>query len=253
MRCVIVIPARFASSRLPGKPLLKQTGKYLVQHVYEQAKKSRLAHDVIVATDDPRIEAACNQFDGNCMMTSRKHQSGTDRVAEVAQKVSGDIFVNLQGDEPTIDPASIDLLINQLLIHPEAPMATLATPIRSREDWLNPNCVKVVQDGNQRAMYFSRSPIPFQRDGDPDFLVRPSPFLQHIGMYAYRREFLFDLALLPLDPLEKLEKLEQLRVLGIGRPIQLGIVEERSLGVDTPGDYQRFLEEYKATRKRKAA
>lgn len=253
MRCVIVIPARFASSRLPGKPLLKQTGKYLVQHVYEQAKKSRLAHDVIVATDDPRIEAACNQFAGNCMMTSRKHPSGTDRVAEVAQKVSGEIFVNLQGDEPMIDPASIDLLINQLLTNPNAPMATLATPIRSREDWLNPNCVKVVHDGNHRAMYFSRSPIPFQRDGDPDFLTRPTPFLQHIGMYAYRREFLFGLARLPLSPLEKLEKLEQLRVLGMGMPIQLGIVEERSLGVDTPEDYQRFLEEYKAGRKRKAA
>lgn len=253
MRCVLVIPARYASSRLPGKPLLKQTGKYLVQHVYEQAKKSRLAHEVVIATDDPRIMAACGKFQANCQMTLKSHPSGTDRVAEVATKVPGDIFVNLQGDEPMIDPASIDLLIRQLLENSDSPMATLATPIRSREDWLNPNCVKVVHDGSHRALYFSRSPIPFQRDGEPDFDARPARFLQHIGMYAYRREFLLGLSKIPQDPLEKLEKLEQLRVLGMGKPIQLGIVEERSLGVDTPQDYQNFISEYNSLRSRKVA
>ena len=156
-----------------------------------------LAHEVVIATDDPRIMAACGKFQANCQMTLKSHPSGTDRVAEVATKVPGDIFVNLQGDEPMIDPASIDLLIRQLLENSDSPMATLATPIRSREDWLNPNCVKVVHDGSHRALYFSRSPIPFQRDGEPDFDARPASFLQHIGMYAYGREFLLGISKFP--------------------------------------------------------
>ncbi|MBJ7429837.1 MAG: 3-deoxy-manno-octulosonate cytidylyltransferase [Gemmataceae bacterium] len=253
MKCAIVIPARYASSRLPGKPLLKQTGKYLVQHVYEQAKKSKIASEVIIATDDLRIQAAAKNFGANCAMTLKSHQSGTDRVAEVAQNLDCDIFLNLQGDEPLIDPNSIDLLFRQLIESPDVPMATLATPINNEKDWMNPNCVKVVQDERGRALYFSRSPIPHVRDGKPDFSQRPSPFLLHIGMYAYRRSFLMQMAKIPMHPLEKLEKLEQLRVLGAGFPINLGIVEERTMGVDTREDYEKFLADYRRFQRLSAA
>lgn len=253
MKCAIVIPARYASSRLPGKPLLKQTGKYLVQHVFEQARKSKIATEVVIATDDLRIQAAAKKFGANCAMTLKSHQSGTDRVAEVAQNLDCDIFLNLQGDEPLIDPHSIDLLFKQLIDSPEVPMATLGTPVRDEKDWLNPNCVKVIQDQCGRALYFSRSPIPFVRDGKPDFSQRPSPFLLHIGMYAYRRSFLMQMAKIPMHPLEKLEKLEQLRVLGAGFSINLGIVEERTLGVDTREDYEKFVSEYRYLKRSEAA
>ena len=189
MRTAIVIPARYASSRLPGKPLLR-TGKYLIQHVYERACQARRADAVIVATDDPRIVAAVESFGGKCAMTRRAHPSGTDRVAEVAATLDADVVVNLQGDEPLIDPAAIDLLPDLLEKDPEAVMATLAAPITSEDTYRDPNCVKLVRDGRGRALYFSRSPIPFVRDGQPDFTGRPARFLQHLGLYAYRREFL---------------------------------------------------------------
>ena len=145
MKCAIVIPARYASSRLPGKPLLKQTGKYLVQHVYEQAKKSKIASEVIIATDDLRIQAAARNFGANCAMTLKSHQSGTDRVAEVAQNLDCDIFLNLQGDEPLIDPNSIDLLFRQLIESPDVPMATLATPINEPRRPCDRTCARISQ------------------------------------------------------------------------------------------------------------
>src|SRR5262249_13492603 len=169
MKTAIVIPARYRSSRLPGKPLLKETGKYLVQHVYERACLARRAQEVIVATDDPRIAAAVEHFGGRVVMTRRDHPTGTDRVAEVARGLGADVIVNLQGDEPLIEPATLDLLPQLLQRDPDAPMATLAVPISSQEQWHNPNCVKVVCDDRGRALYFSRSPIPFVRDGKPDF------------------------------------------------------------------------------------
>jgi 3-deoxy-manno-octulosonate cytidylyltransferase (CMP-KDO synthetase) len=245
MKTAIVIPARYASSRLPGKPLLQETGKFLIQHVYEQACQTS-AHAVVVATDDERIFRAVESFGGRVIMTRADHPSGTDRVAEVAKKLNADVIVNLQGDEPLIDPATLDLLPDLLRQDPAADVATLAVPITSLEQWRDPNCVKVVRDSCGRALYFSRSPIPHVRDSQPDFRRQPPMFLQHLGLYAYRHAFLLKLATLPPEPLETLEKLEQLRVLAIGRCIQVGIVDRvSSCGVDTSADYQRFVEEYR--------
>ena len=194
-----------------------------------------------MATDDDRILRAVHSFGGQAVMTRSDHPSGTDRVAEVAAGLDVDIVVNLQGDEPLIDPATLDLLPELLARDADADMATLAVPIASLEAWLNPACVKVVLDARGRALYFSRSPIPFVRDGEPDFARRPAQFLQHLGLYAYRREFLLHLAGTKPHPLEELEKLEQLRVLAMGRAIHVGIVSHAGRGVDTPADYERFV------------
>jgi 3-deoxy-manno-octulosonate cytidylyltransferase (CMP-KDO synthetase) len=245
MKTAVVIPARYASSRLPGKPLLRQTGKYLVQHVYERACQARRAADVLIATDDPRIAAAVDRFGGCVVMTRRDHATGTDRVAEVARQLDADVVINLQGDEPFIEPAALDLLAERLERDATANMATLAVPVQSLEQWHNPHCVKVVCDRNGRALYFSRSPIPFVRDGRPDFAARPPRFLQHLGVYAYRRPFLLDLAEQPPEPLEQLEKLEQLRVLARGGVIQVGVVEHAGMGVDTYADYEHFVKIYR--------
>jgi 3-deoxy-manno-octulosonate cytidylyltransferase (CMP-KDO synthetase) len=245
MKTAIVIPARYASSRLPGKPLLQETGKFLIQHVYEQACQAS-ANAVVVATDDERIFRAVESFGGRVVMTRADHATGTDRVAEVAKKLDADVIVNLQGDEPLIDPATLDLLPDLLRQDTAADVATLAAPITSLEQWRDPNCVKVVRDSCGRALYFSRSPIPHVRDSQPDFRRLPPLFLQHLGLYAYRRAFLMKLATLPPEPLEMLEKLEQLRVLAIGRCIQVGIVDHVSSGgVDTSADYHRFVETYR--------
>jgi 3-deoxy-manno-octulosonate cytidylyltransferase (CMP-KDO synthetase) len=241
MKTAIIIPARYASSRLPGKPLLRQTGKYLIQHVYEQALRARRANQVFVATDDPRIVAAVQSFDGQVVLTSRHHPSGTDRVAEVARNLDADVIINLQGDEPLVDPATLDLLPELLHRHPDTEMATVAVPITSEEQWHNPNCVKLVRDDDGRALYFSRSPIPFVRNDRPPFHAEPALFLQHLGLYAYRRQFLLRLAALPPAPLEGLEQLEQLRVLALGHRIQVGVVREAAIGVDTYEDYLRFV------------
>jgi 3-deoxy-manno-octulosonate cytidylyltransferase (CMP-KDO synthetase) len=248
MKTAIVIPARYASTRLPGKPLLRQTGKYLVQHVYERACQAKRANLVLVATDDPRIVSAVESFGGQVVRTRRDHPSGTDRVAEVAGQLDAELILNLQGDEPLIDPAALDLLFELLIQHPDCDMATLATPLHSPEQWRNPNCVKVVCDATGRALYFSRSPIPYVRDGQPNLALRPARFLQHLGLYAYRRPFLMRLAALPPEPLEQLEKLEQLRVLALGHPIRIGVVEESGFGVDTYDDYERFVAAYRHSR-----
>lgn len=252
MKTAVVIPARYASTRLPGKPLLRETGKYLVQHVYERACQAAGVDLVVVATDDPRIASAVRGFGGRVEMTRRDHPSGTDRVAEVARRLDADCVVNLQGDEPLIDPASVETLI-RVLGDADADMATLAAPIQSAEQWRNPNCVKVVCDADGRALYFSRSPVPFVRDGQPDFGARPPCFLQHLGIYAYRRRFLFTLADLPPHPLEHLEKLEQLRVLAHGRRIQVGVVGHSTPGVDTYDDYRRFVADWRQNRQGRAA
>jgi 3-deoxy-manno-octulosonate cytidylyltransferase (CMP-KDO synthetase) len=241
MKTAIIIPARYASSRLPGKPLLRATGKYLVQHVYERACQSR-AGVVIVATDDERIVDAVRGFGGRVELTRPDHATGTDRCAEVARRLDADVIINLQGDEPLIEPSALDLLPRLLARDPDADVATLAVPITSAEQWHDPACVKVVCDACGRAMYFSRSPIPFVRDGLPDFTREPSSFLQHLGLYAYRRRFLLSLATLPPEPLEELEKLEQLRILALGRRIHVGVVPHAGRGIDTPADYQRFVE-----------
>jgi 3-deoxy-manno-octulosonate cytidylyltransferase (CMP-KDO synthetase) len=186
-------------------------------------------------------------------MTRRDHPSGTDRVAEVARSLDADVVVNLQGDEPLVDPDSLDLLAELLERDPAADMATLAVPLPSAEAYHNPNCVKVVVDANGRALYFSRSPIPYMRDGTPDFAARPARFLQHLGLYAYRKNFLLELATLPPQPLEKLEKLEQLRVMALGRPILVGTIERSGIGVDTYEDYEEFVRVHRRKPLSKAA
>jgi 3-deoxy-manno-octulosonate cytidylyltransferase (CMP-KDO synthetase) len=253
VKTAIIIPARYASSRLPAKPLLRQTGKYLVQHVYERACEARCADHVVVATDDPRIVAAVESFGGNVLLTRRDHPSGTDRVAEAARHLDVEVVINLQGDEPWVEPADIDRLPELLARDLAADMATLAAPITRLEDWRDPNRVKVVCDARGRALYFSRSPIPYVRDDEPYFGAEPPRFLQHLGLYAYRREFLFRFAAEGAAMLEKMEKLEQLRALALGRPIQVGLVHHASTGVDTLADYEHFVRTFRENRTRCAA
>ncbi len=236
-KVVIVIPARYASQRLPAKPLLKETGKYLIQHVYESASKSQKAQEVIVATDDKRIFDAVISFGGRVEMTSEHHKSGTDRMAEIASKVHADIYVNVQGDEPEISPIAIDELITTLQNQTEASVATLVYPL-APEPAKNPNIVKVVCDQNGYALYFSRARIPYPREGDGE------DFLGHIGMYAYYRNFLLSYPELPPSRLEKIEKLEQLRVLESGHKIIVATTNYRSQGIDTREDYDAFLKRY---------
>ncbi|QDV36496.1 3-deoxy-manno-octulosonate cytidylyltransferase [Tautonia plasticadhaerens] len=243
---VAIIPARYASSRLPGKPLLRETGRPLIQHVVEAAGRSRRIDRVIVATDDPRILDAVRRLGGEAVLTRDDHPSGTDRVAEVAARLPEcRIVVNLQGDEPEIEPEALDLVVDLLDADPSSPMATICTPIRDRETYLDPSCVKVVRSPTGRALYFSRRPIPCHRDGEPDPSTGPLGFL-HLGLYAYRREFLLRLATLPPSPLELAERLEQLRVLEAGEPIAVGVVPHAPAGIDTPEDYRAFLSRWRA-------
>lgn len=243
MRSFIVIPARFASTRLPRKMLLRETGKSLIQHTYEAAQRAQRPSGVCVATDHPEILATVQAFGGRVEMTSPDLPSGTDRVAVIARQMPEvDIFVNVQGDEPELPGESIDLAVRLLEDQPDVPMATLATPIRSQEKLQDPACVKVVFDAHGRALYFSRSVIPHPREwGDPLLTAEPAHFFQHIGLYAYRREFLLELAKIPPCDLEKVEKLEQLRVLHAGHDIAVGVVPHATLGIDTPHDYQAFV------------
>lgn len=247
MEIVAVLPARFASTRLPGKPLLSDTGKPLIQHVVEAARRATRLARVIVATDDPRIADAVAGFGGEAVMTRADHPTGTDRVAEVAAGLpDAAIVVNLQGDEPEVSGHALDLVVSLLENDPDAPMATLATPIRDPAVYRDPACVKVVCSRAGRALYFSRSPIPGHRDGLP-----PAGAVLgylHLGLYAYRRDFLLALGTLPPSPLEKAEKLEQLRVLELGHPIAVGFVDEPGVGIDTPEDYRRFVERWRAGR-----
>jgi 3-deoxy-manno-octulosonate cytidylyltransferase (CMP-KDO synthetase) len=242
-----VIPARFASTRLPGKPLLSDTGRPLIQHVIEAARRARSLDRIIVATDDRRIAEAVASFGGEAVMTRADHATGTDRVAEVAAQLRGArIIVNLQGDEPEVSGEALDRVVALLEGDPEAPMATLATAIRDEAIYRDPACVKVVCSARGRALYFSRSPIPCHRDGLPDPASSPRPIAYlHLGLYAYRREFLLSIGSLPPSPLEAAEKLEQLRVLDAGYPIAVGIVEEASVGIDTPEEYRRFVERWR--------
>ncbi|MBL8826979.1 MAG: 3-deoxy-manno-octulosonate cytidylyltransferase [Planctomycetaceae bacterium] len=243
-RSHIVIPARLASTRLSRKLLLRETGKSLIQHTYEAAQKAKLPEGITIATDADEILREVRAFGGHAEMTSVDCASGTDRVAEVARRhPEVDIFVNVQGDEPELSGETIDLAVRRLEENPELAMATLATPIRTREKLNDPACVKVVCDARGRALYFSRSVIPHPREWRDELLAAEPPhFLQHLGLYAYRRNFLLQLATLPPAPLEQIEKLEQLRVLHAGHAIAVGVVAEPSIGIDTPHDYAQFVE-----------
>ncbi len=235
MRAAIIIPARYASTRFPGKPLALLWGKPVIQHVYERASRSRLCERVLIATDDERISAAAHAFGAEVAMTRADHPSGTDRVAEVAAGLDVDLIVNVQGDEPLVDPAAIDAAVEPLAADPAIVMGTLAAPIDQVEDLANPNVVKVVMDQAGFALYFSRLPVPFVRDGQAG-VIR----CRHIGLYVYRREFLLGLSRLAQTPLEQAEKLEQLRVLEHGHRIRVVIVEKASPGIDTPEDLARL-------------
>lgn len=262
-RSLIVIPARLESTRLPRKLLLRETGKSVLQHTWEAARAALRPSAVLVATDHEAILAEVTRFGGRAVLTRPDCASGTDRVAEVvAGRPDIDMVVNVQGDEPEIEPAAIDRLVERLEERREAVMATLAAPIRRRDRLFDPACVKVVFDQAGRAMYFSRSPIPHardwsdrdcdnrdsdnrdcnNRDSDAQLLTAEPPrFYQHIGVYAYRREFLLRLAAMPPSPLEQIEKLEQLRVLEAGETILVETIPQATAGIDTAEDYRRFV------------
>jgi 3-deoxy-manno-octulosonate cytidylyltransferase (CMP-KDO synthetase) len=235
-----VIPARYASQRLPAKPLVDLLGKPMVQRVYEQAAKSRLLDRIVVATDDARIEDAVRRFGGTVMLTSADIASGSDRVAAVASKLSGDIYVNIQGDEPLLAPEMIDQGIQLLLDTASAQVGTLIKTISSQDELVNPNVVKVVKDDDGYALYFSRSTIPYMREeADIAKWLKRHTFYKHIGLYIFRREFLSRYAQLPAAELEKAEKLEQLRILEAGYKILTGVTAYDSIPIDTPEDVER--------------
>lgn len=247
--CLVIIPARYASSRFPGKPLVPIAGRPMIQHVYERARQARLADAVVVATDDARIVEAVEAFGGQVVMTSAAHPSGTDRVAEVVAQRSGAIVVNVQGDEPCIAPQAIDALIRPLRDDPQVQMTTLAHPLRHVEELLTPHVVKVVVDQAGDALYFSRAPIPYHREAwrrvprqeetQTRLLHVPPGCQRHLGLYAYRREVLLQLAQLPQTTLEQVEQLEQLRALEHGYRIRVVPTTYESIGVDTPEDVVR--------------
>lgn len=245
MKAVVIIPARYASTRLPGKPILEavreRTGKYLIQHVYERAAAAPSVEQVIVATDDERIAAAVRGFGGQCRMTRADHESGTDRIAEVAATLDAEVIVNVQGDEPEIRPDQVEQVIALVHEDPPAEMGTLAHPIECEAEWRDPSVVKVVLDGRGCALYFSRSPIPFVRDAGGWSRSGPVKALRHLGIYGCRRDFLLRYTQLPPAPLETAERLEQLRALSAGCRIRVGITPYRCTGIDTPADLEEWL------------
>ncbi|MGB2868916.1 MAG: 3-deoxy-manno-octulosonate cytidylyltransferase [Bacteroidota bacterium] len=239
-RVVAVIPARYASRRLPAKPLVDLLGKPMVQRVYERVRRARLVDRVVVATDDRRIAKVVEGFGGEVVMTSSGIKSGSDRVAAVARKIRGDIFVNVQGDEPLMAPKMIDQAVQLLLDDPQAGLGTLAKKIESAVDLKNPAVVKVVFDKKKTALYFSRSVIPHVRDelNVGKWLSRQS-FYKHIGIYVFRRKFLATYSRLPESALERSERLEQLRVLENGYSIKVGTTRFDSIPIDTPADVRK--------------
>ena len=240
-KIIAVIPARYESARFPGKVLANDTGKFLVQHTYEQLCQARLIQDVIIATDSEKVQQACESFGATCVMTSQAHQSGTDRIAEAVNHLKADIVVNIQADEPEIAPASIDLLAQLLVDNPEVGMATLAAKFDKKEQIANPNIVKVVMDENGFARYFSRSVIPYDRNAGGIGVGEVADYYRHLGIYAYRKEFLLKITGLKQTMLEKIEKLEQLRVLEYGYPILTALISHIADGIDTPEQYAEFV------------
>jgi len=243
VKVLACIPARYGSTRFAGKVLAKETGKFLIQHTWERACLAKLPAKVIIAADDEKVVAAANSFGAECVLTSVEHKSGTDRIAEAVRDIDVEIVVNLQADEPEIDAANIDYLAELLLKNPDYPMATLAAEFKTPEQIADPNIVKVVLDCKGGAIYFSRAPIPYDREESGIGNIRQ--YLRHIGIYAYRKEFLLKITALPQTPLEKIEKLEQLRAIENGFSILVGKVEHTCDGIDTPKQYAEFVKRYK--------
>ncbi|MHC4352162.1 MAG: 3-deoxy-manno-octulosonate cytidylyltransferase [Planctomycetota bacterium] len=294
MKVIAVIPARYDSTRFAGKVLARETGKYLIQHTYEQACKAKLPEKVIIATDNEKVVAAAREFGAECVLTSPDHQSGTDRIAEAVGKIAdsgqriadsdqelhaerctlnahekrytlnaNDIVINLQGDEPEIDPGNVDYLARLLMDNPDCPMATLSAEFQTADQVADPNIVKVIvgrrdgdtrdegggtRDETARAIYFSRHPIPYDRDAAG--VGKVGQYLRHLGIYAYRKEFLLQITSLPQTPLEKIEKLEQLRAIENGYSILVGKVKHTCDGIDTPEQYAEFVKRYKGRAKK---
>ena len=274
VKVLACIPARFGSTRFAGKVLAKDTGKFLIQHTYERACQAGLIDKVIIAADDERVAAAAKSFGAECILTSPEHKSGTDRIAEAVKKLAdsgqrtadrqgelnairytlnaNDIVVNVQADEPEIDPENIDFLARLLMENPDCSMATLAAKFENIEQIADPNIVKVVVDGSDYAIYFSRAVIPYDREiadrrgklNAIRYTLNANLYLRHIGIYAYRREFLLKITALPQTPLEKIEKLEQLRAIENGYSILVGKVEHTCDGIDTPQQYAEFVARY---------
>lgn len=236
MSVLVVIPARYGSTRFPGKPLASLGGKPMIQHVYERAARAKGVREVVVATDDARIMNAVRAFKGVAVMTSPAARSGTERAADVARSRRDQIIINVQGDEPLIEPDMIEQLAEYLGRHNAVPMASLMKPLDSEADGSNPNVVKVVVDRDGFALYFSRAPIPFVREAGRKPLPR---FYKHLGIYGYQRHFLLQFPLLEPTTLEELEQLEQLRALEHGYRIRLLETVHDTLGVDTPEDLKR--------------
>lgn len=241
MKTIAVIPARYASTRFPGKPLYKIAEKTMIQRVYERAKKVGRFSDVIIATDDDRIKRHAQSFDANVMMTSPNHMSGTDRCAEVAKHIPDtDVVINIQGDEPFINPLQIEELIN-CFENKKTQIATLIKKIDSEEDLFNLNIPKVVVDKNLSALYFSRHPIPFQRSVKTEAWLNHHTYFKHIGIYGFKANVLKELTLLPLSSLEQAEALEQLRWLENGYSIQTSVTKYESFGIDREDDVEKIL------------
>jgi 3-deoxy-manno-octulosonate cytidylyltransferase (CMP-KDO synthetase) len=230
MKFIAVIPARFASVRFPGKPLALLQGKPIIRHVYERVLNSQLFEDVIVATDDDRIREAVTSFGGKVRLTSDSHPSGSDRIAETINGMDCDVVFNVQGDEPMIDADTLSRL-KQVFSDPSVRVASLMTPLNDDKALLNINIVKVITDNNMNALYFSRSPIPCNRDSIPGI-----EYFRHIGVYAYTKQTLLDFVNLPQGKLEQIEKLEQLRFLENGIPIRMVTTPYQGIGIDTPED-----------------
>lgn len=240
MKVAAFIPARYASTRLPGKPLADINGKTLVERVYERARACELIDTIIVATDDERIFRAVKSFGAEVIMTSTSHRSGADRIAEALLKApQADIIVNIQGDEPLISPEAVDSAIRPLLDDPSIDVCTLKTAITTEAEFLDPHSVKVVTDSRGRALYFSRSPIPYSAR---PFNERKTPPFKHIGLYVYRSEFILNFTGLPHSPLEDSESLEQLRALEYGHVIEVVETDYNPVSVDTPEDLTRVRE-----------
>lgn len=242
IRTVAVIPARMASTRFPGKPLANLTGRPMIQHVVERARLCVCLDDVVVATDDDRIADAVRAFGCAVVMTSPDHPNGTSRIAEATRNIDADLIVNIQGDEPEVEPMLVDAAVEALLGDPAASVSTAASPFLPNEDPTDRRLVKVVVGISGRALYFSRSLIPCNRDARPDG-VAP---LRHVGLYVYRRDFLAHYARLPESPLERTEMLEQLRILEHGHHIAVAVGESRSQGIDTPEQYESWARRWLA-------
>ncbi|MGA1839509.1 MAG: 3-deoxy-manno-octulosonate cytidylyltransferase [bacterium] len=249
MKIAIVIPARFKSTRFEGKPLASICGRPMIQHVYEKAKLANKADMVIVATDDKRIYDTVKGFGGTVTMTSPHHKTGTDRIAEVAKNIDCQWIINLQGDEPLIDPGVIDLLAREMFDFPKEKMFSLMRPVSKNEEFLNPNIVKVVTNHKGYALYFSRAPIPYPKgksiyisdsEQTPDnIIISPKNAFIHCGIYCYRKGFLLSIPDMRPSVLEEVEGLEQLRILANGFNIKMVKTEYRSIGVDTPEDIHK--------------